>query len=318
MSDSKAEQQALRLDVGAVWLERDFLLVNGPDSLKFLQGQLSQDVDLPIGTSAWSLLLQPQGKVVALLRVARLADDVFALDTDSDWGEAAEERLNRFKVRVKADISWFPWRCLAIRGPRAREVLDSESETRAARRADAPVHELVVTDPWPGLDLDADWPGLPGVDDVGKDPRPPAGVPLCSREAFEAVRIEAGIPMMGRELDERTIPAEAGIVDRTVSFTKGCYTGQELVARIDSRGGKVPRNLRGVVIESDVVPPAGALLKIDGKDVGSLTSVANSEARGSPVALAYVGRAVDVPADVAVEWDGGSARAQVESLPLVP
>jgi folate-binding protein YgfZ len=294
MPDASAEQQALRNKVGAVWLERDFLLVNGPDSLKFLQGQLSQDVDLPVGASAWSLLLQPQGKMVALVRVNRVADDDFILDTDAAWGEVVVERLNRFKIRVKATIEAVDWRCLALRGPEA--------------------HQTAAT----GQTIDADWPALAGVDVVGDDPQLPSGVQVCSLEAYEAVRIEAGIPMMGREIDERTIPAEAGIIEPTVSFTKGCYTGQELVARIDSRGGNVPRHLRGVVVDGDVVPPPGATLKVDGKDVGSLTSVARSLPREATVALAFVGRAVEAPADVVVEWDGGSAPARVESLPLVP
>jgi folate-binding protein YgfZ len=244
------------------------------------------------------LLLQPQGKVVALLRVCRVAEDAFVLDTDGGWGEVVEDRLKRFKIRVKAELSRLPWRCLAIRGPGA--------------------HGAVSGDVTPARIVDADWPGLLGVDLVGDDPPVPSGILLCSQEAYEAVRIEAGIPMMGRELDESTIPAEAGIVDRTASFTKGCYTGQELVARIDSRGGNVPRHLRGIVVTGDEVPPVGATLQVDGKGVGSLTSVARSAALQASVALAFVGRAVTAPADVTVVWDGGSAPAQVEPLPLVP
>jgi aminomethyltransferase len=153
---------------------------------------------------------------------------------------------------------------------------------------------------------------------VGEAPDPPADVRLCSLDAYEVVRIEAGIPAMGRELDESTIPAEAGLVDRTVSFTKGCYTGQELVARIDSRGGNVPRRLRGVVVGGGVDPPAGARLLSGEKDVGRLTSVAQSPTRPAALALAYVGRAVTPPADVTVAWDDESAPARVEALPLVP
>jgi folate-binding protein YgfZ len=122
---------------------------------------------------------------------------------------------------------------------------------------------------------------------------------------------------MGKEIDEKTIPAETGVVDRAVSFTKGCFTGQELVARIDARGGNVPRHLRGIVVGTNVVPPAGATVTADGKDVGALTSVAESLERRAPVALAYVRRAVEPPADVTVAWDGGSAPARVEELPLV-
>jgi folate-binding protein YgfZ len=123
---------------------------------------------------------------------------------------------------------------------------------------------------------------------------------------------------MGKELDDSTIPAEAGVVERTVSFTKGCYTGQELVARIDSRGGNVPRKLHGVVMGGDVHPPAGAHLASEGgKDVGRLTSVVASPVRPATLALAYVGRAVTAPADVTVTWDDTSAPARVERLPLV-
>jgi len=123
---------------------------------------------------------------------------------------------------------------------------------------------------------------------------------------------------MGRELDERTIPAEAGIVDVTVSFTKGCYTGQELVARIDSRGGNVSRRLRGLVFAADdPVPPPGAAVWHADKQVGALTSVSRSPGSGAPVALAYVGRAVSPPEDVDVVWEGTSVRARVETLPLV-
>jgi len=143
-------------------------------------------------------------------------------------------------------------------------------------------------------------------------------VARCSLDAYNAVRIEAGIPVMGLEIDEGTIPAEAGVVDRSVSFTKGCYTGQELVARIDSRGGNVPRRLRGVIVGDGASPPVGALLEVDGKEVGRLTSVAFSPRVGATVALAFVRRAVDPPAEVVVEWEGGSSPARVEALPLVP
>ena len=136
---------------------------------------------------------------------------------------------------------------------------------------------------------------------------------MVSPDAYEAVRIEAGVPAMGAELTERTIPAETGIVDRTVSFTKGCYTGQELVARIDSRGGHVPRHLRGVVLSAPA--PVGATVEIDGKNVGALTSVARRPA--GAVALAYVGRDVAPPAGGTVSWEGGTTSGRVEVLPLV-
>jgi folate-binding protein YgfZ len=292
--DLVADYAAFRERAGAVELPRDFVRAAGPDAVSFLQGQLSQDVGgLAVGGSTWALLLHPQGKVVAFLRVLRTADDAFVLETDAGFGPAVIERLNRFKLRVKADLDPLDWRCVAVRGPQSHEVVGERG---------------VV----------ADWPGLPGVDLVGESPVVPDGVPLCSMDAYEVVRIEAGIPVMGRELDEGTIPAEAGVVDRSVSFTKGCYTGQELVARIDSRGGNVPRRLRGVIVADGAVPPAGATIEVDGKDVGRLTSAAFSPRLQTGVALAYVRRAVEPPADVVVTWDDGRRPGRVEALPLVP
>ena len=247
---------------------------------------------LAVGASAWALLLHPQGKVVAFLRVLRVGEEEVVLETDAGFGSAVIERLNRFKLRVKCDLDPLDWTCVAVRGPKAHEVVEGG----------------VV----------ADWPGLPGADLVGESVSPPDGVPVCALDAYEAVRIEAGIPVMGRELDENTIPAEAGVVDRSVSFTKGCYTGQELVARIDSRGGNVPRRLRGVIMGDGASPPLGATLEADGKEAGRVTSVAFSPGLGAAAALAYVRRAVEPPADVVVTWDGGSAPARVEALPLVP
>lgn len=293
--DFDSDYAALRQEAGGVWLPRDFMVVNGPDAVPFLQGQLSQDIDIDNGLSTWALLLQPQGKLVAWLRVLRQGPDRFVLETDAGFGEVVRERLNRFKLRVKADVEPLDWKCLAVRGPKAHEAVAGGAGT------------VVV----------ADFDGLPGADLVAESPQAPEGLRICSLDAYETVRIEAGIPVMGKELDESTIPAEAGVVERSVSFTKGCYTGQELVARIDSRGGNVPRRLRGVVVGTNVLPPPGATVRAGEKDVGRLTSVGESLERRAPVALAYVGRAVTPPADVTLAWEGGSAPARVEALPLV-
>lgn len=279
MDDLTADYEALRHGAGAVWLPRDVVRAAGPDAVSFLQGQLSQDVAvLPVGGSAWSFLLQPQGKVDALLRVTRLGDDELVLDTDAGWGDAVVERLNRFKLRVKADIEPRPWQCLAVRG----------------------VDGVAGSEPAFGT----------GADVLGESPSLPDGVRECGLDAYEVLRIEAAWPAMGAELTDRTIPAEAGIVDRTVSFTKGCYTGQELVARIDSRGGKVPRRLHSLVVDGGQ-PPVGAAVVVGEREVGALTSVAYSPSFAAPVALAYVHRDVEAPTAVEVRWDGGSAAASV-------
>jgi folate-binding protein YgfZ len=299
VGDLAADYQRLRTGVAVVPLARDAVRVSGPDGLSFLQGQCSQDVaGLAVGGSTWSLVLQPQGKVDALVRVTRVAGDSVVLDTDGGWGPRLLERLNRFKLRVKADLELLPWTCVALRGPGA---LDEALAVLAGP-------DLLV--------VDAGWPGLPGVDLLGAEPRVPAGVAVVSSEAYQLVRIEAGIPAMGVELTERTIPAETGIVERTVSFTKGCFTGQELVARIDSRGGHVPRHLRAVVLP-EARPPAGAAVLVEGKQVGVLTSVA-AVPGGGAVALAYISRHVVPPASAAAEWEGGGrGAASIRTLPLV-
>lgn len=268
--------------VGAIELARDVALAKGPDAVSYLQGQLSQDVEaLSVGDSAFSLLLQPQGKIDAFLRVTRVGDDELALDVDAGFGEPMLARLRRFLLRVKVELTIVDWTVVAIRG------------------ADAAV-------PAGGWRVLPETPGVDGFDVIGPGAAVPGDVPVIDPAAYEALRIRTGVPRMGSELDESTIPATAGIVDRTVSFTKGCYTGQELVARIDSRGDRVPTRLRGVL--GDV--PVGAALSRDGRDVGRVTSAA------AGVALAYVRREVEPPADLLATWQGGKAPVAVRALPL--
>ncbi|GAC1542896.1 MAG: glycine cleavage T C-terminal barrel domain-containing protein [Acidimicrobiales bacterium] len=277
--------------VAAVRLERDVIRISGPDALSYLQGQLSQDVAALVpGASAWSLVLQPQGKVDAWIRVTRAGDDAFLCDLDAGFGEALGARLTRFKLRVKADIEMLEWECVALRGPGAVRP------------------EPVGRDD--GVVASADWPLIGGYDLLGPDVEVPDQMAAADDEAYEVRRIEAGLPRMGAELTDRTIPAEAGVVQCSVSFTKGCYTGQELVARIDSRGGHVPRLVRGVRIEGPL-PSVGAVLEAGGREVGTLTSVA-AHPRGHAVALAVVRRDVEPPAEATC----GDARASIRTLPL--
>jgi folate-binding protein YgfZ len=305
--------EAVRCGLAAVAVGRDTLRVAGPDAERYLQGQLSQDIArLPPGGWAWSLVLQPQGKLDALVRCYRAAADEFLLVTDVGAGPHLLERLLRFRLRTKADIEELDWRALSVLGPGAAEAVAGGEVLPAGA-------EVAVG---------CEWGGLSGFDLLGPSPSPPPGALPVSEEAYEAARVEAGLPRHGAELDERTIPAEAGLVAASVSFTKGCYTGQELVARIDSRGSNVPRHLRGLLLSgpaeagavlSAAAPvgegegrggPAGAL-----KQVGRLTSLALSPRLGW-VGLGYVGRAVKVGATVTVGEPLGGVTAQVSELPL--
>jgi len=290
----------LRATLGATEIARDTIRVAGPDAIAYLQGQLSQDVeDLDVGTTAWSFLLQPTGKVDAWLRVTRTAADEVVLDVDGGHREALLGRLRRFLLRTKADIDPLDWQAVALRGPGA-----------VAAAGDAPAE----------LRVPAGWPGVEGADLLGPDVTIPASVSAVGREAYESLRIRAGVPALGAELTDATIPAEAGpwVIAESVDFTKGCFTGQELVARIDSRGGHVPRHLRGL----DITGPAGAAgpvpgdpVVVDGKEAGHVTSVAPRPGGGT-VALAVIGRAVEPPAAAEVGPPGGEVAATVVELPF--
>lgn len=278
-------------DARAYALDRDVIRIAGPDTISYLQGQLSQDVArLAIGASAFTFLLEPQGKVSAWGRITRIADDAIIFDVDHGFADVAIARLTRFKLRTKADIEQLGWTTLAIRGAASLDTVG------------------------PGLVAGFDWHGFEGVDLIGADVEVPAGVAVGNAVEYERRRIEAGVPAMGHELDASTIPAEAGevIIDKSVSFTKGCYTGQELVARVDSRGNNTPRRLRLVRVDNGV-PEAGSELLVDDKVVGKLTSVAASD--GGAVALAYVQRAVAPPA-AAVVVDQAGRRYTSICVPL--
>ena len=282
-------------------LGRDFVKVEGPDSFSYLQGQLSQDLaPLGPGASTWSLLLSPKGKLVAALRVTRLGEDSFLLDGDEGTGAPIVERLARFKLRSRLDISAMPWKAVALRGDRL---------PGASSLSGAPGHLL----------LPAAWGAVPGSDLVGDDPGYPEGVERWDADLAEALRIETGTPRFGAELSEDVIPAEADLVERYVSFTKGCYTGQELVARIDSRGSNVPRRLRGLVFgpASDPTARPGTELFVEGRSAGTLTSVGWCPRLDGFAGLGLLRRAAQPGAQVTT-GDPEGPPAEVRELPLVP
>mgnify|MGYP003327185881 CR=1 FL=1 len=143
---------------------------------------------------------------------------------------------------------------------------------------------------------------------MGPSVDPPSGLAVSEVSEWERYRIMAGIPAMGAELDEGTIPAATGVVSRSVSFTKGCYTGQELVARIDSRSAATPTRLVRVEghFKGEVqLPPVGSNLELEDSQIGRLTSVAAADS--GFVALAYVKRAVALPGEALVRWGEGLA-----------
>ncbi len=264
----------------AVRRERDVVRVAGPDATTYLQGQLSQDVAaLAVGGSAETFVLQPTGKVDAWMRVSRSGDDEYLLDMDAGWGAAVVARLTRFLLRTDCVVEPVDHGLVT--------VLDAEPGALPA--------------PDGGLALDVAWTGLTAVDLLGPGVGVPDGVAEADPAVWEARRIAAGIPAMGTEMDDSTIPGATGVVDRSASFTKGCYTGQELVARVDSRSAGTPTRL--VRASGDgPVPTAGVAITLDGVEAGVLTSAAPAPNGDGFVALASVRRAVEVPA--VVDADG--------------
>ncbi len=325
------ETAALRHGAGAFRPARDVVAVHGPEAEAYLQGQLSQEVSaLAVGASADSLLLEPDGKLSALLRVTRTDGQGFVLDVEGGYGEAVAARLRRFLLRSKVELAHLAWRCLSLRGPAVGDTAAGLLAVLAERGV------LAVPfgwNGWEGVDLLGPADVVLGPDEVDL----PAGVVACGPEAVEACRITSGIPAMGTELTGKTIAAEAGLVERAVSFTKGCYTGQELVARIDSRGSKVARRLvgvvapgrppgegggvtlaRGMTLHAGAPPPGDGAA--DDKVVGTITSAAWSVELGAWAALGYLHRNVEAPAPVRLrsgDGPGGSWPAQARLLPLV-
>ena len=261
---------------------RGVVVVAGPDAEDYLQGQLSQEVvGLAEGRSAWSFVLAPSGKVDAWLRVSRRSADEFILDLDDGFGGKLVARLQRFMVRTRCEVEPLDWQMLTVVG------IDPQA-------------------PEGGLAIPLDWPRLVAVDLLGPSVDPPSGLVVSEEPEWERRRIMAGIPAMGAELDEKTIPAATGVVDRSVSFTKGCYTGQELVARIDSRSAATPTRLvrvEGRFEGETQLPPVGSNLELEDVQVGRLTSVAAADS--GFVALAYVKRAVNLPSEALLSWAEG-------------
>jgi len=239
------------MDVAA--REREFVRVAGPDAADYLQRMVSNDVEaLALGEACPALLLTAKARVIAPVVVLRRADDDFLLLTEPGLGEVLRTQLSRMRLRAQCEI---------------------EGEE----------HEAVLVFGG-GEGFATDWPGAREALDAGLEP-------TLSEEELELRRIESGVPRWEREIDDRILPAEAGLDATHVSFSKGCYPGQEPVARLHFRGHP-NRGLR--VLELDELPERDAPLLHDEREVGRVTSAARRE-DGTVVALAYV--RTEVPDD---------------------
>lgn len=276
-------------------VEREVVSVTGADALRFLQSQTSQDLDALKDASGWTFVLEPSGRLGFWFRVHCRADDELYLEMDPGSGDGLVARLRRFLLRTDAQFSdparrWLVCRRWAANGPVPEQALPLGGWRGTPVGPEVAGEDLLLDS---GIDPDSVLGGAPQV---------PVGV-------LERYRVVHGVPVVGVDVNDQTIPGEFGqwAIDASVSFTKGCYTGQELVARIDSRGGNVPRPLRVVVAEADHLPSVGDAVMHDGREAGRLTSVVPSLGSGHPVvALAPLARSVTPGAAVEILGSAGS------------
>jgi tRNA-modifying protein YgfZ len=306
---------------------RGLVVVGDAGATAFLQSLVSQDLD-PVadGGGVHSLLLQPQGKLVADFRALRVrggggeadrgeadrGEAEWWLDCEAAFGPLLAGTLGRYRIRVEAEIAdRSPGTAMvSVRGEGADDVVRERLGVvpPAEPYAHVAAGELRV--------VRAAWPGIDGVDVIGPAPALDATAwPAFDPVAYEAARIERGVPRLGADVDDSTIAQEAFLERDAVSFTKGCFLGQELVCRIDTRG-HVNRFLRGLRFPAtDPLPPRGAEVVSGEKVVGALTSVAPVPGTGDAVALATVRREAEPPARVTIRWDGAEATAGLVELP---
>jgi tRNA-modifying protein YgfZ len=284
--------------------ERGKLALTGPQAKELLSGQVSNDIEaLTPGDGCYAALLTNKGKMLADLRVLDTADELW-LDTERAGLQALFDALRRGAVGWQAQLHkrTLEQALLSLVGPHAERAvggeLGPEHANRHAQLGGADVL-LVATDV--GVDV------VCAAGDADRV-RAALDVPAVPESAAEVVRVESGRPRYGLDLDETTIPQEAGLNERAVSFTKGCYVGQETVARLHYRG-KPNRHLRGLRLSVPVA--TGTPLVLGEREVGRVGSSVVSPRFGA-IGLALVRR----EASVGDELVAGSAVAVVSELPF--
>jgi hypothetical protein len=238
---------------------REVVEFAGPDAGAFLHSQFAQDIaSVPVHGSVHSLLLEPTGHLVTVARVTRVDEETWWVDVDEGSAVALQDRLRRFILRAKVTMTPTDLVCVCLRGPDARNV--------AREVVGSSVANAVMR--WDLAAADADSCEL-----VGQRAELPAVT--ATRESFEADRADAGWPRLGADLVAGDLPATTGLLGVAVSFTKGCYPGQELVERMDSRGAGPPESLR--LVDRELVGADGSI-EVDGVAVGRATSVGDRRA----------------------------------------
>jgi len=306
---------------------RGRIFLSGRDRASYLQGLLTNDIAaLRPGSGCYAAYLTAQGRMIADMFLYEIGD-VMLMTVQSDVKDTVLARLDQFifSEDVQLADATVTHAQLGIVGPDwvgvAAHILDpatadgvrslTEHGNLRGSLGGTPVIVTRTSDVGePGFDLFL----AAGDRDQALDVIRATGVPELDDRSAETLRIEAGIPRFHRDMDEETIPLEAGIESRAISFTKGCYVGQEVIIRVLHRGhGRIARRLVGVRLDGTVVPPRGARVHGGGKDIGHVTSAAWSERLNRPIALAYVARDFVEPG-TAITIDG--APGTVTAVPF--
>jgi tRNA-modifying protein YgfZ len=290
--------------------ERGKLALTGSEAKSFLQGQVTNDIEaLSAGHGCYAAFLTPKGKMLGDLRVLDAGDELL-LDTERAALQELFNMIRRFSIGFDVELHKRTLQCglLSLLGPESEAIvgasgLGEEEHSHALMNVGGLEVRAIRTDL--GVDLLCDAAGVDGLRAALAD----AGVAPVSEAVAECLRVEHGRPRYGVDLDESVIPQEAGLNERAVSFTKGCYVGQETVARLHYRG-KPNRHLRGLRL-SDAASP-GDELTFEGRPVGRLASVAVSP-RFGPIGLALVRREAPVGSSVEV---GEATQGEVVELPF--
>jgi tRNA-modifying protein YgfZ len=305
-----AQYRQLREECGLLERARGAIDVLGPDGAEYLQGQLTNDVEaLGVGEGQYAALLDRKGHMQTDLRVLRVGDDAILLDTEPLAKDAALRHLTMYSIGrdVRVGDATAERAFISLIGPRAAEIAGTpplpEFANEATKLASV---DVVAVGTREGIDILFPAAERERVVAALTD----AGAVEVSPEAVEILRVEAGVPRFGAEMDAGTMPAEASIVDDAVSFTKGCYIGQETVARLHYKG-KPNKHLRGLRLSGAAAP--GAALRLGDKEVGTLGGAVVSPAHG-PIGLAIVRREAEPGAELTVGEDG--VTAEVVALPF--
>lgn len=319
--------------------DRGRLRLAGTDRGAYLQGILTNDIAaLGPGQGCYAAMLTPNGRMVADMRVLELGDSLL-LDLDARLTQSIQGRLDQFifaeDVTVADETASLSQ--LGVYGPEAARIVAETLRGLAggaggglpdAGRLDALRlnHSIRAETGAPAVVAASDDFGARGFElfvDAGSTQRfsealVQAGAARVSRETAEIARVEAGRPLFGVDMDEDTIPLEAGIEDRAISLTKGCYVGQEIIIRVLHRGGgRVARRLVGLAIDGPV-PARGDRISAGGRETGTITSAVKSPALGRAIAMGYVRRDHAEPGTaVTVASRGGRIPASVVTLPFV-